>query len=310
VLARLKDGWGDAALRALAAVEERDATAAGHSAVRLSELAEGERFRLAAAMFAEAAALASLDDPARALRVATLARDRADHGAAEWWGERAARSAQAQGVWITATRGFARVADAAERRGAFGKAVVYRRKEIQAARRGELPDMHSRALHSLFAALLHAGERQEAAKVFAKVWEVYGPEHPRLWGLANDAAFYLLKQGEAVAALPLLLAAIEEAEEPGIRMVVSANLATAAALTGREELSVRATGAALQAISRADRGGDTAWTLVELATAATRRGAFESARAWAEEGLLLAEQREEETTAAAARALLAELNAA
>lgn len=305
LLARLGDGWGDAALRAVDAAEEGDAARAGTAAARLSELCEAARFPLIAAVFAEAAALADLEDAARALRVATLARDRADHRAAVWWGRRSAVIARRQRNWSLAVHGWARTADGLHERGDYARSLSARRMEVRAARNARSRDLYARALHSLFAAHYVAGNIERARALGKRVLQVYPAGHPRLPNVVLDTAVLTLEDGNAPGALRVLLTLDGKIPALRDRIVLTVTTAKAAACCGDLPVYVAAVRTSLEILEEMLYGEGAAWALAELAGIAMwDRGEPEQAHAWAQVAETLAMERGERAALGAARRVL------
>lgn len=307
-LARMGPGWGDATLAAVAAVADGDAGGAGDGALQLSILAEAAGFPLMAAVLAEVAALGARGDATRALRVATLARDRADHRAAAWWGRRAAYLSTRQRDWTGAVRGWARAADGLNGVGLFRRAAAARQREVAAARRAGERDLYARALHSAMAAHYAAGDVAAARRAAPEVIRAYPLNHPNLPALAVDLAILELENDGARRALSILRAAEPLLVTFDARMVWGVYFAEAGALSANGEAYKEGAGAALAAMEAARFGGRAAWALGRLAGTAWRMmGDAAKAREWAEQARGLARQRRERAFYRTARTLLAEL---
>lgn len=304
-LARLGRGWGDAALLAAAALEDGDAAAAGDAAVRLSEVTEAARWVLLSAVFAETAALASRNDPKRALRVATLARDRADYVAAEWWGCRAGHLAYREREWKTAVYGWARVADARAARGDHDSALHARHREYRAAQRTGSVDLQVRAAHSLLFAFYFAGKGDLALRLAPDLVRLYPSDHPQLPKLAHDSAWLQLEQGDAAAALPTLRALITRIpREESLQLAISH--ARAAAASGEWAESKRMETEALALL--ASNGYTDAWAMAALARLAASRGDVETARTRAHAACHVAARTREDAAAVEAHSVLTSLS--
>lgn len=293
----------DAALRAVAA---RDAGAAGEAAAGLSVLAERARMPLAAALLAEAASLCQLDDAERALRVATLARDRADHRAAEWWGKRAAMLAERRGQWETAVFAWARVADSWQRRGNYERALFSHRQELRAAERIPSDVLMAETLHTMAGVLWRAGRRDKAKDTARRASQMYGTMHPRLPALAHDVACMRMEEGDVRGAIPVFRCALSTALDARDSIAPAVRLACAGALCRDKVAYNDGVTAALRMLEATGYGDDAAWALAELARiAAEHVGDFTFARAWALWALTLAKDRGEAEPEKVARLVLA-----
>jgi tetratricopeptide (TPR) repeat protein len=296
--------WTAPAGDLIRAMRKGDPSAVAAAADALSRAAEAQRARIIAAVFAEVAALVERDSAEFALRVATLARDRADHASAAWWGMRAAALAQRDGNWTAAVHGFASASDALEEQGSVEAALRWRRREVNAARRSASRDLLARALHSLFASLRRAGHKHAAELIVPSVIRAYPDDHPRLHALVNDLARARILDGDYKTALEILVKLVPTINDAADRSVVAANLARAAVKQKETAIYNEAVQTALSALDAVFYGGPAAWVLAELAEAALTRGDFTRARRYAQQAASLAEVRGERETARAARAVL------
>jgi tetratricopeptide (TPR) repeat protein len=186
-----------------------------------------------AVSFAQAAALASPEDPAPALSVGRLALE---------WG----RPARAE-TWLRRSIGLARRAKEWE---SYGGACVtmgeiyLRNERLQAAerfylyaarvaRRQQLRAIRAEAMHGLLRVRMAAGDDLDAAERFAHLAQrAYGRAHPRAPDLLHDMTHLMVRRGEWDRAVPALRRQLAIFTDAGMRLVCHALLAHASAALG------------------------------------------------------------------------------
>ncbi|MDB4947419.1 MAG: hypothetical protein JWM27_68 [Gemmatimonadetes bacterium] len=300
--------WTAPAHAIAAGIATQDGAAVAAAAGLLSERAEAHGLFATAVVMAEVAALLTPEDAVRALRVATLARDRGHHVAAEWWGLRAAARARRCGDWLTTVHGYARAADAMQARGAYTTAARVRRREFAAARRTGSPTVLARAAHSRFVAAVFVRDWTAADRWAGLALRLYSAGDARLPALAHDVAWLAIQRGRFASALPVLRSLLAVSFEPADRLRLAVNVARAAAplrLRAEYERAVREAFAALDSLAY---GGEAASALAALAEAACLEGETSSARLWAGQALTLATARGDAESKATARAVLGRLD--
>ncbi|HYR10844.1 MAG TPA: hypothetical protein VEQ60_23900, partial [Longimicrobium sp.] len=186
-----------------------------------------------AVSFAQAAALASPEDPAPAVLVGRLALE---------WG----RPERAE-TWLRRSIGLARRAKDWESYGGACVALgeIYLRSErLQAserfylyaarvARRQQLRQVRAEAMHGLMRVRMAAGDDLDAAERFAHLAQrAYGRAHPRAPDLLHDMTHLMMRRGEWDRAVPALRRQLTHFTDAGIRMVCHAMLAHASAALG------------------------------------------------------------------------------
>jgi tetratricopeptide (TPR) repeat protein len=185
-----------------------------------------------AVSFAQAAAMASPDDPAPALAAGRVALE---------WG----RPARAE-TWLRRTMGLARRAREWE---SYGEACVSlgeihlasERMEPAAkfywlasrvARRQRLRFVRAEAMHGLLRVSLATGQLDEAEPLARAAQRAYGRSHARVPDLLHDVTELLVRRGEFERVMPLLRRQLAAPLSPGMRMACLALLARAAASLG------------------------------------------------------------------------------
>lgn len=186
-----------------------------------------------AVAFAQAAALASPEDPEPALAVGRLAVEWGRPARAETWLRRAiglARRARDWECYGAANVALGDLSLRAERLPAAERFYVY---AMRAARRQQLRVVGAEALHGLMRVRMAAGDDLEAAERYGRLARRrFGRLHPRVPELEMDMARLFLARGEWERAAPLLRRLLGVFTEAGRRMVCHAMLAHAAAAQG------------------------------------------------------------------------------
>ncbi len=285
-------GWRGA-LELASGLYQADETVVARACASLCEEAVERQMRLTAAIFAEARALLRPWDPETALDLAKLARERADHMAAEWWGVRAAQAATRESQWECAARGYMYAAAAVEERGAYRLALRYRWKQFKLAQRARRRVLAARAMHSIYAVHLLMRNRDEAERYAARAVRLYPEGHPRLIALAHDVAWTRLEDGEAKEALRIFRSMWSCSFPPREMLCLTANTARAAALVGDSEMYSTAVHRAEQVLEDSQYGDGAAWALATLGRAAMSAGDTERALRWVTAAYALAVSRGE-----------------
>lgn len=237
----------DYALSMLAGVVSHSAQATSDlvtpACLKLAEWAREKGAMGTAVSFAQAAALASPEDPVAALAVGRLTVEWGERmGRAETWLRRAIDLARRARHWESYGSAYVQLGDiylGTGRACAAERFYVYARR---AARRQQLLRVRGEAMHGLMRVRMVLGDDLEAAETYGMLarrayrqWarrENNGRLHPRALHLEHDLAQLWLRRemwDRAVTPLRRLLSA---AGEPGLRMACQAMLAHAAAALG------------------------------------------------------------------------------
>lgn len=188
-----------------------------------------------ALLFAEAAAQADPDNPARANLAARNARRALEFDRAGTWHLRAYKLAvrakdEREKLWALMGYGstMKTIGRTAEARRFFHKGA---RAAKASGRRKEA----GLAFHDLANLAVEAGKYRLAETHVSTALSLYTLDHPRIPALAHDFAFALLRQGHFTGALYLLERVVPLIQRPEEQALVLSSLAWAAAGAGRVE---------------------------------------------------------------------------
>jgi tetratricopeptide (TPR) repeat protein len=189
--------------------------------------------RAAALLFAEAAAHAQPESPARANLAARSARRALMYDRAGTWHLRAyklAVRARDRGETVWALMGYGAMMKATDRN-AEARRFLQRatRRAMAFGRRKEAAVSH----HELLSIAVDQERFRLAELHAASALSLYPGDHPRLPALGHDFAFVLLRQKHHSAALPLLERVMPLIARPDERSLVMSTLAWAAGGAGR-----------------------------------------------------------------------------
>ena len=206
----------------------------GTACVQIAQWAQERGNRATALDFTRAAALASPDDPKRAIAIARMARDRAEYPTAEAWYQRTIGLARQADDWDTYARAYIGLGKTAVARGAFPVARKHFLKARRAADRKNLNEVLGMALHDLFALEAESHRDAEAIQYAQAALRTYRPGDVHLPFLAYDAAFFWVDRGHFWRALPVLRALVPHLD-PEYKLQPHGGLARAAGAMGDEE---------------------------------------------------------------------------
>lgn len=273
----------------------------GSACALVHDWADTAGLRTVALLFAEAAAHADPENPARANLAARSARRALMYDRAGTWHLRAYKLAvraqnRAETVW--ALIGYGGMMKATNR-------IAEARRFLQrAARRAKAFGRRKEAAgahHDLMNIAVEQ-ERFRMAEIHAAAaLSLYPGDHPRIPALGHDFAFVLLRQAHHFAALPLLervVPCIRRADERGL---VLSTLAWAAAGAGRTARLKYAEHAALELVAIYDQYAAPAF--LHLAEAWRAAGDVDRARQYADEAERAARTRAEASLACEAAAM-------
>lgn len=186
-----------------------------------------------AVAFAQAAALASPEEPAPALAVGQLALEWGRPARAETWLRRSIGLARRARDWESyggACVALGEIYLRAERLPAAERYYLY---AARVARRQQLRAVRAEAMHGLMRVRMAAGDDLELAERFAALAQrAYGRNNPRANQLLHDMTHLMIRRGEWERAVPLLRRQLSIFPDPGMRMVCQALLAHAGAALG------------------------------------------------------------------------------
>lgn len=205
----------------------------GSACVMVHDWADTAGLRAVALLFAEAAAHADPENPARANLAARSARRSLLYDRAGTWHLRAyklAVRARDRGETVWALMGYGAMMKATDRI-AEARRFLQRatRRAMAFGRRKEAAVAH----HELMSIAVDQDRFRLAEHHAASALSLYPGDHPRLPALGHDFAFVLLRQKHYSAALPLLERVAPLIARPDERSLVLSTLAWAAAGAGR-----------------------------------------------------------------------------
>lgn len=186
-----------------------------------------------AVSFAQAAALASPEDPAPALVVGRLAVEWGRPARAETWLRRSIGLARRSRDWESYGGACVVLGDIYLRSERLQPAERFYLYAARVARRQQLRVVRAEAMHGLMRVRMAAGDDLEAAERFAQLAQrAYGRAHPRAPDLLHDMTHLMIRRGEWERAVPALRRQLSVFTDAGIRMVCHALLAHASAALG------------------------------------------------------------------------------
>lgn len=186
-----------------------------------------------AVSYAQAAALASPEDPAPALEVGRLALEWGRPARAETWLRRSIGLGRRARNWECYGAACVLLGDRYLRAERLQPAERFYLYAARVARRQQLRTVRAEAMHGLMRVRMAAGDDLDAAERFAALAQrAYGRAHPRAPELLHDISQLLVRRGEWERAVPLLRRQLSVFSDPTMRMVCHALLARASAVLG------------------------------------------------------------------------------
>jgi tetratricopeptide (TPR) repeat protein len=263
----------------------------GSACALVHDWADTAGLRTVALLFAEAAAHADPENPARANLAARSARRAMMYDRAGTWHLRAYKLAvrsrnRTETVW--ALRGYGLMMKA------IGRIVEARRFLQRATRRATAFGRRKEAAmahHDLMNIAVEQARFHLAEMHAAAALSLYPINHPRIPALGHDFAFVLLRQKHHSAALPLLERVIPLIHRPDERSLALSTLAWAAAGAGRHARLDSAERAALELVAIYDDYAAPAF--LHLAEAWRASGDLERAERYVDEAERAATTRNE-----------------
>jgi hypothetical protein len=253
----------------------------GSACAAVHDWADTAGLRTVALLFAEAAAHADPENPARANLAARSARHAMMFDRAGTWHLRAYKLAvrsrdRTEIVW--ALMGYGAMMKATDRN-AEARRFLQRatRRAMAFGRRREAAVAH----HELMGIAVDQGRFRLAELHVASALALYPGDHPRLPPLGHDFAFVLLRQKHYSAALPLLERVAPLIARPDERGLVMSTLAWAAAGAGRMTRLTEAERATLELVAIFDAHVPAAF--LHLAEAFRAAGDMDRAGRYADE---------------------------
>jgi tetratricopeptide (TPR) repeat protein len=268
--------------------------AVGLGCYTVAEWAE-ERGAIGTALaWAQAAIEAWPQQPHYAYLVGRLARKRAEYEMAEAWLRYAMRLARRRMVWEVYALALAGFANLKRQKGNIPAAMRYHRLSLKAARKFGLRTFEGDALYDLAVMCFEVGDAKHAFSYARQAVDAYGPGHSRIPPLAIDIGLFLMYQyGQFEFAAYIFQSLLPYVWEMPNRLLVSANLARAAAAAGWEEVFEKAWLDAWLLMGTSSSAEGHASALVQLSHGAASLNSWERASMAAERGLRIAADRRE-----------------
>lgn len=260
--------------------------------------------------FAEAAALASPEQPRYAWVSGRMLRTFGRFRDSERWLRRAVGVAARKGDWEAQARGLNSLGNTALHRGDYRDAERLLRTALRTARRRGLRTAEAECLHDLYAVRADMGDWTTAEEHARGAYELYRTlNHPQLPMFAHDMAYMWLNRGYFSRALQVLLALRPLPLRPEGRLRVLSSAIRAAGASGAKELLEKLWDETWPLAAQAASEKRYASALVEMGVGASSLSQWERAAGALELALELAGERGEtdmifraETALAAVRA--------
>jgi tetratricopeptide (TPR) repeat protein len=241
--------------------------------IQISHSAEARGAFATALSFAQAAALATPEEPEPAFAVGSLALRWGRLARAETWLRRCIGLSRRARDWSTYSQSYVQLGALYASGGNPAGAKRYYVMSVRAARRHGLMPLRGAGLHGLLGLALEAGELDDAERLARAAMRAYGRGHPRLPELTHDIAYLWVSRGQHHRAIPMLQRLVTSRVEPGPRAFTLSLLARAAAGAGDKRVYEEAWSEAWSLINR--RPGEElryARPLLELTRAAVAAG--------------------------------------
>jgi tetratricopeptide (TPR) repeat protein len=268
-----------------------DAAQLAEACALVHEWADGRGLYMTSLLFAEAAAYAEPDNPARANLAARTARMVMEYDRVSAWHLRAHKlsvRAKNDGEKVSALIGYGAMMKAtgryAEARRFFQRAA---NKATETGRRKEAGMAH----HDLASIAVEVGDFRLAELHTSAALPLYPNDHARIPALAHDFAFALIRQHHYTAALYLLERVVPLIRRPEEQAVVISSLAWAAAGAGRLNRLAEAERTAAELVGIFDEYGPAVF--IHLAEGWRACAEWERADRYADAALRAAERRKE-----------------
>jgi tetratricopeptide (TPR) repeat protein len=189
------------------------------------------------------------------------------------------------GDWDSYSRAYIALGNMLIARGNLPAAGRMHIKALRAARRKGLQQVQGMALHDLFVIAYEMGREEQAEEYARQAFRAYGPGHASLVGLGHDIAYFWMERGYFPQALAIFQRLEPSVTEPRIRLMLTGNVARAAAGVGDRDLFRKAWTQVSRMIKDPDLQGIVANVLLELALGAASLGEWDRAEQAAQESL-------------------------
>ena len=275
----------------LQAPELLDAAQVADACAFVHTWADERGLMLTALLFAETAAHAEDDNPARANLAARNARRAMEYDRAGAWHMRAyklAVRAKNDGEKVWALIGYGAMMKAT---GRYAEARRFFQRAARAAKGTGRRKEAGMAHHDLMSIAVEMGNFRLAEVHTNAALALYPNDHPRIPALAHDFAFVLLRQHHYTAALSLLERVVSLIRRPEEQAIVLSSLAWAAAGAGRTKRLAEAERTAVELVGIFEDYAPAVF--LHLAEGWRACGDWERADRYADAAMLAAQRRKE-----------------
>jgi len=269
----------------LVAPDSTNNEAVAQACTGIARWAEEQGHLNTALAYTQAASVAAPRNARLALAVGKLARRRGEAARAETWFRHTVMIARQVGDWESYSRAYIALGNMLIARGNLPAAGRMHIKALRAARRKGLQQIQGMALHDLFVIADEMGRDEQAEEYARQAFRAYGSGHPSLMGLAHDIAYFWMQRGYFSQALDVFQRIEPNITEPRVRLMLTANIARAAAGTGNRELFRKAWTQVYRMVKDPDLSGAVANSTLELALGAATLGEWDRAEQAGQEAL-------------------------
>jgi len=238
--------------------------------------------------YTQAASVAAPRNARLALAVGKLARRRGEMARAETWFRHTVMISRQVGDWESYSRAYIALGNMLIARGNLPAAGRMHIKALRAARRKGLQQIQGMALHDLFVIADEMGRDEQAEEYARQAFRAYGPGHPSLLGLAHDIAYFWMQRGYFAQSLEVFQRIEPAVTEPRVRLILTSNIARAAAGVGNRDLFRKAWTQVYRMVKDPDLHGAVPNSIIEIALGAATLGEWDRAEQAGQEALDLA----------------------
>lgn len=261
----------------LAAPDSTSGEAVAQACTGIARWAEEQGHLNTALAYTQSASVAAPRNARLALAVGKLARRRGEAARAETWFRHTIMIARQIGDWESYSRAYIALGNMLIARGNLPAAGRMHIKALRAARRKGLQQIQGMALHDLFVIADEMGRDEQAEEYARQAFRAYGAGHPSLLALAHDIAYFWMQRGYFSQALDVFQRLEPAATESRARLLLTANIARAAAGVGNRELFRKAWTQVYRMMKDPELSSIAANVTLELALGAATLGEWDRA---------------------------------
>lgn len=269
----------------LVAPDSTSGEAVAQACTGIARWAEEQGHLNTALAYTQAASVAAPRNARLSLAVGKLARRRGEAARAETWFRHTVMISRQIGDWESYSRAYIALGNMLITRGNLPAAGRMHIKALRAARRKGLQQIQGMALHDLFVIADEMGRDEQAEEYARQAFRAYGGGHPSLLALGHDIAYFWMQRGYFSQALEVFQQLEPAATEPRARLLLTANIARAAAGVGNRELFRKAWTQVYRMTKDPELSGIVANVTLELALGAASLGEWDRAEQAGQESL-------------------------